>query len=81
VRTGEVIYADEGSGELLRGPAGGWAGPRADYDSTLNDKVLDAAHQQSASHIIENLLQKPWEAYLIAYSDGYTLSQGGRARE
>jgi curli biogenesis system outer membrane secretion channel CsgG len=81
VRTGEVIYADEGSGEAfseVQQAVG--LGPRADYDSTLNDKVLDAAISNLASHIIENLLQKPWEAYLIAYSDGYYVITGGKSQ-
>jgi curli biogenesis system outer membrane secretion channel CsgG len=81
VRTGEVLYADEGSGEAyteVQNAVG--LGPTADYDSTLNDKVLDAAITNLASHVIENLLQKPWKAYVIAYSDGYYVITGGRSQ-
>ncbi len=81
VRTGEVIYADEGSGEAfteVQSAVG--LGPTADYDSTLNDKVLDAAISNLASHVIENLLQKPWKAYVIAYSDGFYVITGGQSQ-
>ena len=81
VRTGEVIYADEGAGEAfseVQQAVG--LGPTADYDQTLNDKVLDAAISNLASHIIENLLQKPWKAYVIAYSDGFYVVTGGKSQ-
>ncbi len=79
VRTGEVIYADEGSGEAfteVQTAVG--LGPTADYDSTLNDKVLDAAITNLASNVIGHLLQKPWKAYIIAYSDGSYIVTGGQ---
>ena len=81
VRTSEVIYADEGSGEAfteVQTAVG--LGPTADYDSTLNDKVLDAAITNLASHVIENLLQKPWKAYIIAFADDYYVITGGKSQ-
>jgi|HubBroStandDraft_1064217.scaffolds.fasta_scaffold133775_2 curli biogenesis system outer membrane secretion channel CsgG len=81
VRTGEVIYADEGSGEAfteVQTAVG--LGPTADYDSTLNDKVLDAAITNLASNVIGHLLQEPWKAYIIAYSDGSYVLTGGQSQ-
>jgi curli biogenesis system outer membrane secretion channel CsgG len=81
VRTGEIIYADEGSGEAfteVQTAVG--LGPTADYDSTLNDKVLDAAITNLANNVISNLLQKPWKAYIIAYSDGSYIVAGGQSQ-
>jgi|ERR1022692_443532 curli biogenesis system outer membrane secretion channel CsgG len=81
VRTGEVIYADEGSGEAfaeVQTAVG--LGPTADYDSTLNDKVLDAAITNLANNVIGHLLQKPWKAYIIAYSDGSYVVTGGQSQ-
>jgi len=81
VRTGEVIYADEGSGEAfteVQTAVG--LGPTADYDSTLNDKVLDAAITNLANNVIGHLLQKPWKAYIIAYSDGSYILTGGQSQ-
>lgn len=81
VRTGEVIYADEGSGEAfseVQTAVG--LGPTADYDSTLNDKVLDAAISNLANNVIGHLLQKPWKAYIIGYSDGSYVLTGGQSQ-
>lgn len=81
VQSGQVIYAEEGSGEAtseVKTALG--LGPTADYDSTLNDKVLDAAISNLASRVIENLLQKPWKAYILTYSDGFYMLTGGKSQ-
>lgn len=71
VQSGMVIYAEEGSGEAYSEQKSTMGlGPTADYDSSLNDKVLDAAISNLASKVIENLLGKPWRAYILAHSDG-----------
>lgn len=63
VQTGQIIYAEEGSGEAFSEQrTTGGLGPTAGYDSTLNDQVLDAAISNLASRVIENLLGKPWKA-------------------
>ena len=81
VQTGSVIYAEEGSGEAYteQKTAVG-LGPTADYDSTLNDKVLDAAITNLASKVIENLLQKPWQAFILTYSDNAYVVTGGKSQ-
>ncbi len=79
VYTGQVIYAEDGSGEAfseVRTAVG--LGPTAAYDSTLNDKALDVAITNLASRVIENLLEKPWRAYVLAYSDGSYVVTGGQ---
>ena len=81
VQTGQIIYAEEGSGEAyseVKTSIG--MGPTAGYDSTLNDKVLDAAITNLASRIIENLLQKPWRAYILTYLDGFYMITGSRSQ-
>jgi curli biogenesis system outer membrane secretion channel CsgG len=81
VRSGEVMYADEGSGEAYsEAKTAVGLGPTADYDSTLNDKVLDAAIANLANNVIQHLLRKPWQAYLISYSDGYFVLTGGSSQ-
>lgn len=72
VYTGEIIYSDEGHGEAYSevGTTLG-VGTRAGYDSTLNDRVIDAAISNLANNIIENLLEKPWRSYILA-KDGET---------
>lgn len=81
IYTGEVIYADEGYGEALSevGTTLG-LGTRAGYDSTLNDKAIDAAISHLASNVIENLLERKWRSYLLAYDDGSYIIGGGKAQ-
>ncbi len=81
VYTGEIIYAENGSGEAFSeaGEIFG-VGARADYDSTLNDKALEAAIVNLSSNVIENLLGKPWRSYILAYEDGYYIISGGASQ-
>jgi|ERR1051325_396310 curli biogenesis system outer membrane secretion channel CsgG len=78
VYTGEVLYAEEGSGEAFSevGTVLG-IGSQADYDSSLNDKVLSAAIGNLSSKIIENLLGKPWRSYILGFADGQFILAGG----
>lgn len=79
VQSGMVIYAEEGSGEAFSEQKSTMGlGPTADYDSSLNDKVLDAAISNLASKVIENLLGKPWRAYILAHSDGTLVITGSK---
>ncbi len=81
VETGMIIYAEEGSGEAFTEQhTSGGLGPTADYDSTLNDKVLDAAITNLASKVIENLLEKPWKAYFLSYQEGAYMITGSRVQ-
>lgn len=81
VESGAVLYAEEGSGEAFseQKTAVG-LGPRADYDTALNDQALDAAISNLASKVIENLLEKPWRAYVLAYADGAYVITGGKSQ-
>jgi len=79
VQSGMVIYAEEGSGEAYSEQKSSLGlGPTADYDSSLNDKVLDAAISNLASKVIENLLGKPWRAYILAHADGSYVVTGSK---
>ena len=78
VATGQVIYSEEGSGEAFveAGTVLGVGGYAA-YDSTLNDKAIDAAITKMVSNIVGNLLDKPWRAYVLAVQgDDYIISGG-----
>jgi curli biogenesis system outer membrane secretion channel CsgG len=78
VNTGQIIYAEEGSGEAFSetGTVLG-AGSHAGYDSSLNDKALDAAISKLVSNIVENLLDKPWRAYILEVNDSEVIISGG----
>ncbi|MFC1887177.1 CsgG/HfaB family protein [Candidatus Cloacimonadota bacterium] len=77
IKTGQVIYAEEGSGEAYSevGTVLG-AGEKAGYDSTLNDKALDAAISKLVSNIVENLLNDPWRSYILEKDEQIIISGG-----
>jgi len=79
VYTGQIIYSEEGVGESFSeaGTVFG-VGQRAGYDSSLNDKALEAAITNLSSNIIENLLGKEWRGYILGYEDGMFIISGGK---
>jgi curli biogenesis system outer membrane secretion channel CsgG len=81
VYTGKVIYQEAGEGEAFS-EAGSifGVGARAGYDSTLNDKAMEAAINNLSSNIIQNLLDKPWRAYILGYEDGNLMISGGKSQ-
>jgi len=81
VSTGKIIYSEEGAGEAFseKGTTFG-VGGQAGFDSTLNDKALNAAISNLASNIIENLLEKPWRSYILGYEDGMMIISGGKSQ-
>ena len=81
VKTGQIIYAEEGSGEAFSEVGtilGG--GSHAGYDSSLNDKALDAAISKLVSNIVENLLNKPWRAYALEINNSEIIMSGGESQ-
>ena len=79
VRTGQILYSEEGEGEASSetGTVFGIGG-RAGYDSSINDKALEAAITNLASNIIENLLDQPWKSYILDFNDGKFIIAGGK---
>lgn len=78
VRTSQIIYSEEGAGEAFsESETVLGVGSTADYDATLNDKVISAAIGKLVSNIGENLLNKPWRSYLLSYQDGSYIISGG----
>ena len=81
VYTGQILYSEEGEGEAYSeaGTVMG-VGERAGYDSAINDKALDAAITNLSSNIIENLLDKPWRAYILGYENDFFIVSGGKSQ-
>jgi curli biogenesis system outer membrane secretion channel CsgG len=81
IKTGQVIYAEEGSGEAFSetGTVLG-AGSKAGYDSSLNDKALSAAISKLVSNIVENLLNEPWRAYILEIDNKDIIISGGESQ-
>jgi len=81
VSTGEIIYSEEGKGTAYSEAGAVFGvGTKAGYDSSLNDKVLDAAITNLASNVIENMLDKPWRSYILGYEDGNLIISGGKSQ-
>lgn len=78
VKTGQVIFAQEGSGEAKSeaGTAFG-VGKHVGYDSTLNDKAISAAISSVVDGIMMNLLNKPWKSYILSIEDNSAIIAGG----
>lgn len=81
VQTGQVLYAEEGEGESSSEAGSVFGiGARAGYDSTINDKALEAAIVNLSSNIIENLMDKPWRSYIIGQDSGMYIISGGSSQ-
>ena len=78
VKTGQIIFAQEGSGNATtEANTVLGVGTRAGYDAALDDQALSAAISKLVSNLSENLLNQPWQAYLIGESQGYFVMTGG----
>ncbi|TKB45574.1 CsgG/HfaB family protein [Thalassotalea mangrovi] len=77
-KTSQVIFSEEASGEALTEANKVFGvGDSAGYDSSLDDKALSAAISKLVSDIMENLLDAPWQAYLLSQeNDGFFMSGG-----
>ncbi|PNU18642.1 curli production assembly protein CsgG [Geothermobacter hydrogeniphilus] len=81
VKTGQIVYSEEGSGEAFSqaGSTMG-VGKRAGFDGTLGDKAIAAAIGKMVSNVVENLMDKPWRAYLLDIQDGMYFISGGASQ-
>lgn len=81
VNTGQILYSEEGEGEASSEAGSVFGvGARAGYDSTINDKALEAAIVNLSSNIIENLMDKPWRSFIIARNEGMYIIAGGKTQ-
>ncbi|MCB5226438.1 MAG: CsgG/HfaB family protein [Paraglaciecola sp.] len=80
-RTGQVIYSEEATGEArVEANTVLGVGERAAYDTAINDKALSAAISKLVSNITENLLDAPWQAYLVSQQGSNFLMTGGKSQ-
>jgi curli biogenesis system outer membrane secretion channel CsgG len=79
VKTGQIIFAQEGAGEAKSeaGTAFG-VGKHVGYDSTLNDKAISTAISSVVDGIMQNLLSKPWRSYVLSVEDNTIMIAGGQ---
>lgn len=81
VTSGQIIFSQEGSGEALSEANRVFGvGESAGYDSNLDDEALSAAISKLVSGLIENLLDKPWAAYILDAQQGQIIVSGGESQ-
>lgn len=79
VRTGQIIFAQEGSGEAKSEAGSSFGlGKHVGYDSTLNDKAISAAISSVVDGIMQNLLNKPWRSYILSVDNDTVMIAGGK---
>jgi curli biogenesis system outer membrane secretion channel CsgG len=79
--TGQIVFSQEGKGEA-RSEASTvlGVGQRAGYNSELDDQAVSAAISKITSNVMENLLEKPWQAFLLKGESNQLFLTGGPAQ-
>lgn len=78
VRTGRVFFSTSGAGEATTetGEVAGF-GTRAGYDSTLNDRAIAAAINDTMTNVINQLQQRAWFTDILRVSGDTVFVSGG----
>ena len=80
VRTGQVIYSEEGHGEAETNSSTtfGMGGVQG-YDATLSDKAISAAIEKLVDNIEQTCMDRPWKSYFLSYDkDGIIIAGGAK---
>lgn len=79
VHTGHAFFSAVGSGEANTesGEVAGF-GSRADYDATLNDRVIAAAISDVLNSLVSKLEERPWRTDILKVEGNRVFISGGR---
>jgi curli biogenesis system outer membrane secretion channel CsgG len=78
---GQIIFSEEGTGEAeVEASTTLGVGGRAGYDSSINDEAISAAISKMISDVVENLMDKPWRAYILDKQDDMLIISGGESQ-
>ena len=77
-KTGKIVYSEEATGEArVESSRVMGVGERAAYNTKIDDKSLSAAISKLTSNIIENLMDSPWQAYIVSdFGNGFLMTGG-----
>lgn len=79
VKTGEIIFAQDGTGEALSESGSSFGlGKQVAYDATLNDKAISSAIASMIDQMIQNLTAKPWRSYVLSVKNDDIFIAGGK---
>ena len=78
VRTGQIIYSEEGKGEaeIESSTVLGMGGVQG-YDATLSDKAISAAIEKLVDNIEKTCMDRPWKSYILSYDEDGMIIAGG----
>lgn len=78
VRTGQIIYSEEGHGEAETESSTtfGMGGVQG-YDATLSDKAISAAIEKLVDNIESTCMDRPWKSYFLSYDKDAIIIAGG----
>lgn len=68
VHTGEVIYTEEGVGSTAADTK---------QNANLNALALDAALNNLATNLMNNMLERKWKGYIVSKQNGFYMITGG----
>ncbi|WP_199524418.1 CsgG/HfaB family protein (plasmid) [Pseudoalteromonas lipolytica] len=79
IKTGQILFSEEATGEA-RSESNRvlGVGETAAFDTSLDDKALSAAISKLTSNVMENLLDKPWQAYIVSEQGSNIIITGGK---
>jgi curli biogenesis system outer membrane secretion channel CsgG len=81
VKTGKVIYGEEGSGSSAsQNKSSFGVGSTASYDTSINDQAISAAISKLIDNIINKLTDSPWKSFILSEQDGTYLIAGGKTQ-
>ena len=78
VRTGQIIYSEEGKGEAETESSTtfGMGGVQG-FDATLSDKAISAAIEMLVDNIEKTCMDRPWRSYFLSYDKDGIIIAGG----
>lgn len=81
IATSEVVYSEEATGQATAEANRVFGvGETAAYNSALDDKALSAAISKLVANVMNNLMDEPWQSYILSQENGQLIIAGGRSQ-
>ena len=81
VKTSQIIYSEEASGSATAEANQVFGvGQTAAYNSALDDRAISAAISKLVGNIMNNLMDMPWQSYLLSHDNGTFVISGGASQ-
>lgn len=81
IETSEVIYSEEATGQATAEANRVFGvGETAAYNTALDDKAISAAISKLVANVMNNLLDEPWQSFILGQENGQLIIAGGNAQ-